>query len=110
MMPTVADLAGIEAPESDGLSITPTLMGNSSQQKRHPHLYWEFTEKGGKQAVLKDNWKGVRLNWNKHPDGPIALYDLSSDPGESTDLAADHPQVVAMLSAIMDREHVDRQP
>jgi hypothetical protein len=30
------------------------------------------------------------------------LYDLSTDPGESTDLAADYPQVVDQLSSSVD--------
>jgi arylsulfatase A-like enzyme len=41
------------------------------------------------------NWKGVG-----NP-GKLALYDLAKDVGETTDLAAQHPEVVAKLSAFM---------
>jgi len=44
------------------------------EQKKHAHLFWEFYEGGGKKAVLKGNWKGIRLNTFKNPDGPIELY------------------------------------
>ena len=31
----------------------------------------------------------------------IFLYDLEADPGESKDVAADHPKLVAEFAAIM---------
>ncbi len=106
IMPTFADLAGTTAPELDGISFAPTLLGNTAAQQQHPHFYWEFSEQGGKQAVLKDDWKAVRLNWNKQPDGPLQLFDLSKDPSESADVASAHPDVVAMMIEIMRQEHV----
>ncbi|MCG8649664.1 MAG: arylsulfatase, partial [Pirellulales bacterium] len=57
IMPTLAGIAGVEAPENDGISLLPTLLDKDSEQLKHPHLYWEFKEQGGKQAVLRDNWK-----------------------------------------------------
>lgn len=105
MMPTLADLSGAHAPKLDGLSIAPTLLRDGSKQQKHEHLYWEFTEKGGRQAVLKDHWKAIRLDWIKNPDGPIELYDVSTDTAEATDVASDHPQVVREMVQIMSREH-----
>jgi hypothetical protein len=37
--------------------------------------------------------------------GEIELYNLASDPHETTDVAAKNPQVVKELAAIMEREH-----
>ncbi len=107
MMPTLAELCGAAAPQLDGISFAPTLLGNPQSQQKHPHLYWEFQEQGGKQAVLKDNFKAVRLNWIKNPDGPLQLFDLSKDPGETDDIAASHPQIVAAMNEIMKQEHVE---
>jgi len=104
---TFAELAGAKAPTTDGISMAPTLLGRPGEQKKHAHLYWEFLERGGKRAVLKGNWKAVRQNVRKKPDGPVELYDLSKDLGERNDVAADHPRLVAELAAIMAAEHVD---
>ena len=36
------------------------------------------------------------------PSRPMQLFDLANDPGEQTDLAADHPDIVARLKADYD--------
>jgi len=111
MFPTLAELAGVQdVPATDGLSMAPVLRGQPERQKRHPHLFWEFHEQGGKLAVLKDHWKAVRLNASKNPNGPIQLFDLAQDPSEQTDVSAAHPEVVAEMAQIMQREHVDPKP
>ena len=105
VMPTLAEITGAHAPALDGISIAPTLIGKPVQQRKHEHLYWEFTERGGKQAVLKDNWKAVRLNWKKQPDGPIQLFDLNKDFAEATDVSKNYPKVAQTMREIMQREH-----
>jgi hypothetical protein len=37
---------------------------------------------------------------------PTELYDLVTDPIEAHDIAADRPDVVARMEAILDREHL----
>ena len=101
---TFSDLAGVTAEAHDGVSLRPVLTGKG-QQESHSHLYWEFLEQGGKQAVLKDHWKAVRVNWNADPDSPIELFDLSKDEGEQTNIAASYPDIVAEMADIMKREH-----
>jgi arylsulfatase A-like enzyme len=108
MLPTFAELAGVDAPETDGISMAPTLLGRGEQRK-HAYLYWEFYEGGGKKAVLKGNWKGIRLNTYKKPDGPIELYDISKDLPEQKNVAAEHPGIVADMARIMQAEHKDRK-
>ncbi len=108
ILPTFAELAGVACPETDGISLVPTLLGKG-KQKKHDHLYWEFYEGGGKRAVLKGKWKAVRLNTFRKPDGPIQLYDITKDPSEEKDVASEHPEVVAEMARIMEAEHVDRK-
>ncbi|MCA9146979.1 MAG: arylsulfatase, partial [Planctomycetales bacterium] len=76
MLPTLAQLAGVDAPATDGLSLVATLLGEG-EQVQHDYMYWEFLEKGGRQAVLQGKWKGIRLDTDKNPNGPIELYDIS---------------------------------
>jgi arylsulfatase A-like enzyme len=70
-------------------------------------LYWEFHEDGGRQATRMDNWKGVRLNVKKDQDAPIQLFDLTTDPKESKDISAAHPEIVKEINRIMKEEHVE---
>lgn len=106
IMPTLAEITGAQLPAStDGISFLPELLGKKGQ-KQHEFLYWEFHEQGGKIAVRMGNWKGIRLNANKQPDGPIELYDLSKDIGETSNIAASNPEIVKKIVAIMKQEHI----
>jgi len=89
---TFADLAGAEAPATDGVSLVPTLTGRPEAQKPHAYLYWEFHERGFSQAVRFGMWKAVR---NGYREAPVELYDLSADLGEEHDVSAGHPDLVA---------------
>lgn len=102
VMATVAEAAGVEPPEGiDGVSFLPVLLGEPAASPEDRPLYWEYHAYGGMQAVRSGRWKGIRLDAHANPDGPIALYDLESDPGESRDIAAEHPDVVARLDLVM---------
>jgi len=101
-LPTCCDLAGINTPEDiDGISMLPTLLGQSSKQKKHEFLYWEFHEQGKRQAVRMGDWKGIRQNVAKNPNSPIELYYLKNDIGEQNNVAKQHPQIVAKIEDLM---------
>jgi arylsulfatase A len=102
VLPTLADHAAAQPPANiDGLTFLPTLLGHPDAQKRHDYLYWEFPAKIGQQAVRLADWKAVRTRTHANPNGPIELYDLKSDPTESHDVSAAHPDVVAQIKQVM---------
>ncbi len=111
LLPTVAELSGAKiTSETDGISFAPTLLGKADQPQ-HSHLYWAFNEQGGKLAVLKWPWKLIHLNTGTEPKNGKAkgkpkpleklLYNLETDIGEETNLAAEKPELVAELEKLM---------
>ena len=95
-LPTAAELAGAKPPANiDGISVVPTLTGK--KQPRHEFFYWENPGRRFEQAVRMGDWKAIRQGL----DGKIALYDLASDIGETTDLALENPGVVKRIEEIL---------
>ncbi len=102
VLPTLADITGYTLDNRlDGISFFPTLIEQNDKQKKHDYLYWEFHEKGGRQAVRKGKWKAVRYNVFQNPNATIELYDLSTDISEKTDVANQHPEIVKEMLLIL---------
>jgi arylsulfatase A len=101
ILPTLADLTGLPTPAGiDGVSFLPTLLQKGTQRE-HDSLYWEFHELKGRVAVRKGNWKAVRYHVAVDPNSPLELYDLSKDPSEKTNVAAQYPERVAELDELI---------
>lgn len=116
VLPTLAKLVGAELPKDrvlDGGDISPLMFDPNAGPVRDTHLY--FAANQSLAAIRQGNWKlflaappaGAKGKTGKaargakakaRPSGP-ALYDLASDPGETKDVAADHPDIVARLRA-----------
>lgn len=111
-LPTLLELVGQKSAtpaDIDGISFAPTLLGKS--QPPREFLYRESPGYGGQQSVRVGNWKAIRTNLNppaksnRQAPGSLELYDLSKDPSEKVDVAAKHPDVVANLQSILNRQH-----
>jgi len=104
VMPTLAELAGAKPPDNiDGISIVPTLLGEKTaarKQKNHKFLYWEH---GSQVAVRMGAFKAIRPGKNR----PFELYDLSKDPGELNNIAADHPDIIAKMTEYTRQSHTE---
>jgi arylsulfatase A-like enzyme len=59
---------------------------------------------GSIEAIRSGTWK---LHVRKRRRELLELYDLADDVGETTDVAAEHPDVVARLSALLDAARLD---
>lgn len=107
VLPTLAELTGTTAPaNTDGISFAPTLTGRGTQ-RQHEFLYWEFHEGGGRLALRQGDWKVVRYDVLKNPDGPLELYNLATDPRETRNVAAQHPDRVRTMDTLMRAARVD---
>jgi len=113
--PTAAELAGTRKPPGlDGLSVLPTLLGK--KQKPHEFLYWELPRYEGKtgtfpketpmQAVRMGDWKAVRSK----PHGPLELYNLKQDIGETRDVAQENPRIVARIEEYLRTARTEPRP
>lgn len=91
---TVAAACGVRAADAepfDGIDLTPVLSRRQPEQSRE--IFWRFTQPNSlrHRAVRSGKWKLLR-------DGNIDnLYDLSVDPGETTDQAYRRPAIAAQL-------------
>lgn len=116
LVPTIARLVKAKLPEQkiDGRDVWPLVAGESGAKCPHEAYYFYFGD-NELQAVLADRWKlylpHAYRTLNGNPGGRDGrptkyearrlerpeLYDVGTDVGEKTDLAADHPDIVARL-------------
>lgn len=101
---TLAEIAGVKAPPSDGVSLMPVLTGTGKPTPRE-YLYFEFSEKSGQIAIRFEKFKAVKSNVKNNKNAPWELYDMQHDEKESADIASKHPEIIAKLDAIVKKEH-----
>ena len=100
--PTILDIAGIELKPRqhvDGVSLEPVLKGASIEDR---DLFWHYPHygnQGGEPSaiIMRGDWKLIHY----FEDDRHELYDVGKDIGETNDLAADQPEVVARLAATL---------
>lgn len=105
LYPTLAKLAGAQLPDHplDGIDLTPALAGEKIAPRP---LFWHFpaylqgySKNGGSRydahwrttpcaAVRDGSWKLIHYFEDDH----LELYNLATDPGETTNLATGNPE------------------
>lgn len=96
LLPTLATLAESKLPENgnriDGIDLSATLTGAAPSQ-REEFIY--YTAQGEPDGIRQGDWKLLL----RQPD-PL-LFNLKEDISESENLAANHPEKIATLTARM---------
>lgn len=107
LYPTISRLCGIEPPNDrtvDGVDLTPTLGLDPDPNPTDPQRPFFYIQGPSIEAVRRGRWK---LHVAKRATAMVELYDLEADPGEASDVASQHPEVVAALTALVDAARVD---
>ena len=105
-MPTFAALAGFKAPEDrviDGVDQVDLLLGKNSRGARQTFLYRNNGIRRGKWKYLKAKHNVYGYARDRKREEAEELYDLDADIGETKNLAADNPELIAELKRLMDK-------
>ena len=118
---TAADLVGTKLPNKaaeDSFSLLPVLLSNDTQPIR-PYLLQQAFSGARDLAIRQGNWKYLAHkgsggnNYESNPElqayalpdtAPLAkgqLFDLERDPGETQNLALEHPEIVKELDKLL---------
>jgi arylsulfatase A len=126
VFPTIARLIGAELPETkiDGLDIWPLLRGEPGAKSPHEALFFYY-HRNHLEAMRSGKWKlhfphGYRTmagrelgsggkpgKYDHSAKTGLELYDLSSDIGETQDVASEHPEVVARLVSLAEDKRAE---
>ena len=122
LLPTFASLARAPLPPLpiDGRDIWPLITNARGAATPHDALYFYWGT--GLHAIRSGKWKlhlphpyqSVEVPGRDGAPGKsvrkeveLSLFDLDADPGETTNLAAQHPDIVERLTALAERARAD---
>lgn len=107
LLPTILDLVGKPVSGIAGLeggSLKTVLQGNGTGTVTRPRSefivhfpHYDFDPIGPASTIYVGNYKVIR----SYTDGARRLFDLSTDPGERTDLSRSNPARTAELDALL---------
>lgn len=99
--PTLCNAFALPQPEGlDGDNLWPVMTGKSSAKERKP-MVWVYPEYGGQVAVRIGDYKVMRRQLKSKKPAAWEVYHLTSDPGESKDIAAKQPDLIDRAIAIL---------
>lgn len=124
ILPTLAHLCGIELRDMtvDGKNVWPLMSGQPDAE--NPHLYYPISNIDRFEAVISGDgrWKLHLPHGYQHVIEPgqdgvpgrfedrkidLSLFDLKTDPGETTNVITQHPEVVEHLMKLA-KQHQQR--
>ncbi len=114
-MATCADLVGAKLPDNageDSVSLLPALLGTAPSPRReavvHHSINGSFAIRQGKWKLElcadSGGWSEPKPGGKEAQDLPaVQLYDLDADIGETNNVQAAHPAVVARLTQLLEQ-------
>lgn len=126
LLPTFIAMAGAELPSDrtlDGRDISPLLRGEPGAKSPHEAFY--YYRETHLDAVRSGPWKlvfprpgrdesewllskgGAFIGELLEPVEQLELYNLEDDVGETTNVASEHPDVVARLEALAEKARAE---
>jgi arylsulfatase A-like enzyme len=119
LLATCADIVGAKLPDDageDSVSFLPALTGNANEPLREAVVHHSID---GSFAIRQGKWKLALCpgsgGWSAPRPGrddvtglpAVQLYDLSADVGEQRNVQAEHPEIVARLTALLEKYIAD---
>jgi arylsulfatase A-like enzyme len=106
LLASFAALAGRDVPADaapDSFNVLPALLGQSKKGREH------LLEHSGVVAIRKGPWKLIPArpqppNARRQVGGPVELYNLAQDIGETKNVAAENPEIVRELAAMLEKQ------
>lgn len=101
LIATVADILGTKLPDNageDSFSLLPLLKGGDKPIREHAVSCASI----GTPGLRRGPWKLI-LARDAKAKTDVQLYNLDSDMGETTNLAAEKPELVAEMRALMEK-------
>ncbi len=97
LLPTLLDMCNIKPGKFDGVSLKSVLTSATAKlDDRMKVVHYRYKLKDGK-------WDNAAVMWNKwRLTAPNKLFDVSKDPHQDKNIAAEHPEVVKAMN-----EHYD---
>jgi arylsulfatase A-like enzyme len=103
IFPTFLQIAGVKSPADrtiDGKNILPMVL--AEKPTPHEDLFWEYRSQS---ALRKGKWKVIlngKESFEENSNLPECfLADLEADPGENRNLAAEKPELLKQLLALV---------
>jgi iduronate 2-sulfatase len=98
IFPTLTDLCRLPLPEDlDGRSLRGHLEAPLLPAAKPAHSFWT----GGQRSTRTERWRLITRPGNDGAAPTLELFDYQTDPGETRNHAADQPETVRRLQALL---------
>ena len=111
IMATLADLTQQKLPKGagpDSYNYWPLISGKTQEAERpsiiHHSIEGMFAIRKGKWKYIDGNGSGGWSPKNVEDVAPGQLYNMENDPGETTNLYSQHPEIVKELKELLDKQ------